>query len=209
MIDNAGADVFLSASNQSELFRNNKLELSTLDFDSDLEGIEYNNMIRKALNQYNLENKKIVVNQVFTSNFIRRANEHLQACIDYKKVWFASATCANDDFFNKESSQALPLDLINSEEKKDWLILDHIENQDSFIYQTKKQCALVEHSSTSRGTQTFDLPQHLKRSSSANKARKDNYSAFMLANWGLKCYNDMMNAPKEAISTTFSPIMIQ
>lgn len=209
MIDNAGADVFLSACNQSELFKSNKMDLSIFNFDSDLDGVEYNNMLRKALNEYNLESKKIVVNQVFTTNFIRRANEYLQACIDYKKVWFASKTCSNDDFFNTVSSQQIPLDLINSEDKKDWLMLDHIENQDNFIYQTKKQCALIEHSATSRGLQNFDLPQHLKRSASANKARKDNYSAFMLANWGLKCYNDMMNMPKEAISSTFSPIMIQ
>jgi len=98
---------------------------------------------------------------------------------------------------------------MKSEDKKDWTILDFIENQDDFIYQTKKQCALVEHSSTSRGTQTFDLPQHLKRSSSANKARKDNYSALMLANWGLKCYNDMMEQPETIEIATFSPIMLK
>jgi len=68
---------------------------------------------------------------------------------------------------------------------------------------------LTEHSSTARGTQSFDLPQHLKRSSSANKARKDNYSALLLANWALKCYNDIINAPKDDISNTFAPIMIK
>jgi hypothetical protein len=88
-------------------------------------------------------------------------------------------------------------------------MLDFIENQDDFIYQTKKQCVLIEHSATSRGTQSFDLPQHLKRSASANKARKDNYSAFMLANWGLKSYNDLMMQQKEQISNSFSPIMIK
>lgn len=209
IIDNAGADVFISACNQSELFKDNKIEINTLDFDSDLEGNDYASMLRKAKNEYNLEIRKIAINQVFTSNFIRRANEHLQASIDYKKVWFASNTCSTDDFFNKESAKSISLELINSEEKKDWLILDHIENQDNFIYQTKKQCALIEYSSTSRGAQNFDLPQHLKRSSSANKARKDNYSAFMLANWGLKCYNDIMNAQAEQISSTFAPILIK
>jgi len=98
---------------------------------------------------------------------------------------------------------------MKTEEKKDWSTLDFIENQDDFIYQTKKQCTLVEHSSTARGTQTFDLPQHLKRSSSSNKARKDNYSALLLANWGLKCYYDIMTASKEEISQTFTPIMIK
>ena len=209
ILDNAGADVFLSACNQSELFKNNKLNINSFEFNSDLEGIDYDQEVGRTRNNYNLESKKIAFNQVFTSNFIRKANEHLQASIDYKKIWFASKTCANDSFFETVFSQSIPLDLMKTEEKKDWSTLDFIENQDDFIYQTKKQCTLVEHSSTARGTQSFDLPQHLKRSSSANKARKDNYSALLLANWGLKCYYDIMSAKKEDISATFSPIMIK
>ena len=209
ILDNAGADVFLSACNQSELFKNNKLNINSFEFNSDLEGIDYDQEVVRTRNNYNLESKKIAFNQVFTSNFIRKANEHLQASIDYKKIWFASKTCANDSFFETVFSQSIPLDLMKTEEKKDWSTLDFIENQDDFIYQTKKQCTLVEHSSTARGTQSFDLPQHLKRSSSANKARKDNYSALLLANWGLKCYYDIMSAKKEDISPTFTPIMIK
>ena len=209
ILDNAGADIFLSACNQSELFKSNNLVINTFEFNSDLEGVDYEQEVRKVRNSYNLESKKIAFNQVFTSNFIRKANEHLQASIDYKKIWFASKTCANDNFFETVFGQSIPLELMKTEEKKDWSTLDFIENQDDFIYQTKKQCTLVEHSSTARGTQSFDLPQHLKRSSSSNKARKDNYSALLLANWGLKCYYDIMNAPKEEISQTFTPIMIK
>jgi len=209
ILDNAGADIFLSACNQSELFKSNNLVINTFEFNSDLEGTDYDQEVRKVRNSYNLESKKIAFNQVFTSNFIRKANEHLQASIDYKKIWFASKTCANDNFFETVFAQNIPLDLMKTEEKKDWSTLDFIENQDDFIYQTKKQCTLVEHSSTARGTQSFDLPQHLKRSSSSNKARKDNYSALLLANWALKCYNDIINAPKEEISNTFTPIMIK
>jgi len=209
ILDNAGADIFLSACNQSELFKTNNLVINTFEFNSDLEGVDYEQEVRKVRNIYNLESKKIAFNQVFTSNFIRKANEHLQASIDYKKIWFASKTCANDNFFETVFGQSIPLELMKTEEKKDWSTLDFIENQDDFIYQTKKQCTLVEHSSTARGTQSFDLPQHLKRSSSCNKARKDNYSALLLGNWGLKCYYDIMNAPKEDISQTFTPIMIK
>ena len=66
-----------------------------------------------------------------------------------------------------------------------------IEAQDDLVYQTKKQCALVEVKSTAKGTQSFDLPQHLRRSNSANRARKDNYTTLMLGNWAVKAYNDM------------------
>lgn len=209
ILDNAGADVFIAACNQSEAFKKDKLEIKTFDFDSDLDGTEYDLMLKNAKRKYNLQDKKIAINQVFTNTFIRKSNEYLQACIDYKKIWFASKTCANDDFFNTEFNNNIDIDLIKTDDKKDWTMLDFIENQDDFIYQTKKQCALIEHSSTARGTQSFDLPQHLKRSISANKARKDNYSALLLANWGLKCYNDMMSLPNEEISTGFQPIMIR
>ena len=209
IIDNAGADTFLTACNESELFKKQKMEIKTFDIDSDLEGVDYEFMIKNARKKYNLQDKRIAFNQVFTSNFIRKANEYLQACIDYKKIWFASKTGSNESFFNEVINQNLPIELIKTDDKKDWTTLDFIENQDDFIYQTKKQCALVEHSSTSRGTQTFDLPQHLKRSSSANKARKDNYSALMLANWALKCYFDIKAVPEESTSPTFSPIMIK
>ena len=209
ILDNAGADVFLSACNQSELFKKDKIEIKNLDIDSDLEGVDYEIMIRNARRKYNLEDKRIAFNQVFTANFIRRSNEYLQACIDYKKIWFASKTSSYEDFFNECVNQSVPIDLIKTEDKKDWTMLDFIENQDDFIYQTKKQCTLVVHSSTTRGIQTFDLPQHLKRSNSANKARKDNYSALLLANWALKCYIDLMNQKENLENTTFSPIMIK
>jgi hypothetical protein len=208
ILDNAGADTFLAACNESSIFKKDKLEIKTINFNSELEGQDYENELRNVRNQYNLEDKKIAFNQVFTTNFIRKANEYLQACIDYKKVWLASRTASDEKFFNETINLNIPLDLMKTEDKKDWTLLDFIENQDDFIYQTKKQCVLVEHSATSRGTQSFDLPQHLKRSVSANKARKDNYSAFMLANWAIKCYNDIMDAPKIEEINTFSPIIV-
>jgi len=86
-------------------------------------------------------------------------------------------------------------------------ISDFIEAQDALVYQTKKQCALVEVKSTAKGTQTFDLPQHLKRSTSVSRARKDNYTTLMLANWGVKCYYDMVNLKEDEINSTFMPQM--
>ena len=75
------------------------------------------------------------------------------------------------------------------------------------IYQTKRQCALVEVKSTPRGTQTFDLPLHLKKSTSPNRARKDNYTTLMLANWATKSYYDIINH-KDDTNSTFVPRMI-
>ena len=103
--------------------------------------------------------------------------------------------------FNKATSQHVPISHTNAEN-----LLDLIETQDNLIYQTKKQCALVEVTSTVRGTQTFDLPLHLRRSTSAHRARKDNYTTLMLANWATKVYYDM-NEQKTDVGT-FVPRLI-
>ena len=90
VLDNAGADVFLAACNESETFKKEKLEIKIFEFDSEVEGNDYDLMVKNAKRKYNLEDKRIAFNQVFTNTFIRKANEYLQACIDYKKVLFAS-----------------------------------------------------------------------------------------------------------------------
>lgn len=205
--DNAGADIFLDTCNQSDVFKENKINIKTLEFAADAEGAEYDAQLRSARAQYNLSEHRIAFNQVFSSGFIRKGNELLQACIDYKKVLFASRTCSNEKFFSQVIDTKIPRELIFSADRQDWTNLDFIENQDDFIYQTKKQCSLVEYTTTSRGMQNFDLPQHLKRGSSATRARKDNYSAFMLANWGVKCYNDIMKQTVENNQFTFTPVM--
>jgi hypothetical protein len=207
ILDNAGSDIFIDTCNQSEHFKNNKINIGLIEYSSELEGQEQEDELRKLKNQYNLSERRIAFSQVFSSSFIRKGNEYLQACIDYKKVLFASRTCANEKFFSDVIDTNLPKDLIFNGDKKDWSNLDFIENQDDYIYQTKKQCALVQYTTTSRGMQNFDLPQHLKRGSSATRARKDNYSAFMLANWGVKCYNDLSKLPQENNTFTFTPVM--
>jgi hypothetical protein len=198
IIDNAGYQ-FLDSCNESPEF---KKKISLFDFNSEDEGQDYEKMLRHARRKYNKQNGTIAFKQVFTTSFIRMANEHLQANIDHKRVWFASRATANSSAFEKISNQSLSFRLPPEES-----ILDHIENQDNLIYQTKKQCALVEVKSTAKGSQTFDLPLHLKRSTSASKARKDNYTTLMLANWAVKSYYDMMSTPVES-GDTFNPIMI-
>ena len=175
-----------------------------IDFNSDSEGNDYIKMLQTAKRQYNKEMGFICFKQVFTTNFIRNANEHLQACIDHKRVWFGSRISPSPTAFQRESSKRLNIKYPNGES-----ILDLIETQDDLVYQTKKQCALLEVNSTARGTQTFDLPQHLKRNTSANRARKDNYTTLMLGNWAVKCYYDMMDLGEIKANSTFSPMMIQ
>ena len=164
--------------------------------------MQYDLEIKKFRRNYNQSERKICFKQNFSSNWLRKANEQLQADIDHKRIWFASKATANGSGFDGISSERIPMNMTGYD-----TILDLIEFQDSWIYQTKKQCAIVEVKSTAKGTQSFDLPQHLKRSTSPNRARKDNYTTLMLSNWGLKCYNDMMKHEDDE-EATFIPRLI-
>ena len=202
IIDNAGYQ-FIDSANESELFRDSRINLKFFDFVSDKTGVEYQKMLLTAKSQYNKKENIMCFKQLFSTTFLREANEYLQASIDHKRIWFASRTAACGSFFDKVSSQAVPIKLMPYENKGDL-----IEFQDDIIYQTRKQCALVEVKTTAKGSQTFDLPQHLKRSTSANRARKDNYTTLMLGNWAVKSYNDLKNTKQEQINHTFTPKMI-
>jgi hypothetical protein len=199
IIDNAGYQ-FLDACNENAAFVKKKMKF--FDFDSDKEGVDQEKMLRKARRFYNKQDGAKCFKQIFTTNFIRNANEYLQACIDHKKVWFASRLSPAPDAFTRATNLNLKLKFKNGES-----ILDLIENQDNLIYQVKKQCTLIEVKSTAKGVQTFDLPQHLKRDTTQNRARRDNYTTLMLGNWAVKCYYDMMAKPKEE-TATFMPKML-
>jgi len=201
-IDNAGYQ-FLDSANESEFFIQNKINMKFFDFNGDKEGLERILMLKKAKVQYNLEDKKICFKQVFSSDFIRKANEQLQADIDHKRIWFASRTTANGTAFSKFSSRKIPIKQTNCGD-----VLELIEVQDDIVYQTKKQCALIEVKSTTKGVQTFDLPSHLKRSTSIHRARKDNYTTLMLSNWATRSYFDIIDLKEESVESTFVPIMI-
>ena len=198
-IDNAGFQ-FIDSCNESKTFTK---ELGFFEFNSDAEGINYDKEIRKARKEYNKESGKICYKQIFTSNWLRKANEHLQASIDHKRLWFASKATASTEAFNRMTNQKISYKYPQGE-----TILDLIEEQDNLIYQTKKQCALIEVKSTAKGTQTFDLPQHLKRNTSVTRARRDNYTTLMIGNWAVKCYYDMMSAKDDGPEETFTPMML-
>ena len=203
IIDNAGYQ-FLDSANEHKLFRSSGINLKFFNFTSDKEGQAYQKELRTARREYNKEDGRICFKQNFSTDFIRRGNEYLQANIDHKRTWFASRTIANGSAFNKAVAQNIVGAIKNTGHSN---LLEFIEMQDALIYQTKKQCALIEVKSTAKGTQSFDLPQHLKRNVSAHRARKDNYTVLMLGNWAIKCYYEILSSDNEQIGT-FNPILI-
>ena len=199
-IDNAGFQ-FIDSCNESQYFSEKPLKF--IDINTDKEGVDYTKEIKKAKGLLNKENGSICFKQLFTSNWLRKSNAYLQAAIDHKRMWFASRSTADNKAFDSQSKFRIDMDLVGEED-----ILGLIETQDNLVYQVKKQCALIEVKSTAKGTQTFDLPQHLKRNTSANRARRDNYTTLLMANWAAKVYYDIQTTEIKNESNTFSPILI-
>ncbi len=211
--DYAGGVQFISACNESEIFKKDGLKLGVIECDFE-KPENYTDDLQKARNEYNKNERKICYLRKPTSNWIRQANELLQSNFDHGRIFFASR--AIDDSYQIQRKKNIPIETLkylktaDSNEKmaKGAKMIDFIEHQSDMIELTKVECALVQITTTSQGTQTFDLPSNLKRQSGRDKARKDSYSALVLGNWMIKTYFDVMNfKPKEVIST-FTPMFI-
>ena len=88
-------------------------------------------------------------------------------------------------------------------------MIDFVEHQYDMINLTKSECALIQITTSPQGTQTFDLPQNLKRQTGPDKARKDSYSALVLGAWMIKLYYDMQHAKAAESVQTFVPMFIK
>ena len=88
-------------------------------------------------------------------------------------------------------------------------MIDFVEHQFDMMNLVKTQCSLVQITTSSSGTQSFDLPSSLRRQTGPEKARKDSYSALVLGNWMVKLYYDMMDSKIETVSATFTPMFIK
>lgn len=205
-----GGTQFIDSCNQSELFIKADINLKFLDFDTDKDSEDHVKMLKEGRNQYNKTTGSICVRQFFTSEFIKKANEYLQACVDHKKIWFASKITPFDLFFKRTINQEalIPREVLGYT-RGDEMMTELIDTQDRLIFQTKKECALIELKATAKGTQSFDLPSNLKRSTAPNKARKDSYTALLLANWVAKCYFEMFSLKEEEPETGFTPFIIR
>ena len=211
--DYGGGVQFMQAANASEQFNKSNINIQeiTANFD-DLE--KYQDVLLQAKNQYNLKDKRICVLRKATSDWIRRANELLQANFDHKRISFGCR--ALDENYHKQIKTGIPIDsltflpnqkevLKNSGSAK---IIDFLDHQYDMVNYTKNQCALIQVSSSAQGTQTFGLPNNLKRQTGPGKTRKDSYSALVLGNWMIKTYYDFTTAKADPTASTFTPIMI-
>jgi intein/homing endonuclease len=208
--DYNGGVQFINSCNESEIFKKAGIKIETIDVDFD-NPQEYANDLRYARNQYNKESRRICILRKPSSQWIRAANEMLQAAFDHKRIWFAGA--ALDDDYTRQKAAAIPIEEISFSRYNDDVDnyakqIDLIEHLKTVVDTTKVQCALIQVSTTANGSQSFDLPSNLKKQRNADKARKDSYSALVLGNWMMNVYLDMMAAPVDNVQATFVPMFV-
>jgi hypothetical protein len=212
--DYNGGVQFINACNESSLFKKNNLNIKCLNtnFD-DLE--HYQEKLLEGKAEYNLQNKTICYLRKPTSQWIRLANELLQANFDHKRIFFGAR--AIDEAYNEQRKKKIPIQKLKFLRTSQSLdkqtdaakMIDFVEHQFDMINLIKGQCALIQVSTSASGTQTFDLPPNLKRQTGPEKARKDSYSALVLGNWMIKLYYDMMDTKVKPVEYTFTPMFIK
>jgi len=200
-----GNNEFTTSANESKLFKNANLELHGIeaDFGKDSQS-EVAGQIRVS---YNKTGGRIVQKQNFNSSFQRSSCEYLQSCLDHSSILFAGKACAVDGVVDSMRGD-YPEILKEHKEFKDEQADSFISNQDFLIDLTKKECALIEVSTSAGGILSFDLPQSLRRSKSPTRARKDSFSSLMLANWCLKNYLASQDIKIEDVPSTFTPFAV-
>jgi hypothetical protein len=201
-----GDNEFITSANNSKLFKENGIQL--LDIEADF-GKETNLELAKQIRQsYNKTAGRIIHKQHFgAGGFQRSANEHLQACIDYKNIVFAAKIAAHPT----ESQGAADVDFSMLREHtffKDMSPNDIIEHQDMLMDKLKQQCALIELSVSGLGSQQWDLPLAYRRSKSPDRMRKDGYSALILGNWASKLFVESQSLQVEDVPQTFTPFEV-
>lgn len=203
IIDYAGYQ-FIEAANEHELFKKDNINIKLFEFEPEKTGEELVEQLKNARRTYNKQHQCIAFAQYFSTDFIRNANEWLQGCIDYKRIWFGGIINGNINAFEKASSAGLDFNLLTGLINPEDGTLDFINEQEALIKQTRYQCASIEVKVNIKGTQTFDLPQIMRRDTSSSRMRRDSYTALLLVAWGMKAYYDITNLPEEQ-HETFQP----
>lgn len=221
IVDNSGGPAFLQIAKEFKMLPKN-LELFEHDF------LNFNFLEGMAVTKQNFipSEGKIVHSQAFgIAGWIRLANENLQWMIEKKKIKFAARIfndpdltyCMDADFpivdlhfskiqgtgrDDKEENATLAKTTLES------MKLEFGEHLGDMIDLTKKECSLIELTSTINGSHQYDLPATMKKDSNPKRARRDSYTALLLAAWGVKCYFDLNRQLPQA-EFIFSPRMFR
>jgi hypothetical protein len=211
-MDYNGGVQFMNSCNESELFKDEKIELKcvTTEFERPE---EYQSNLYAAKSEYNKTDYRTVFMRKPTSAWIRQANELLQANFDHRRIYFASR--AMDDHYKSQINKRIGIENLKFSNVSDLdkadvgaRMIDFVEHLSDMILLTKTECALIQITTSAQGMQNFDLPANLKRKSGPDKPRKDSYSALVLGNWMTKIIIDMRTVTVEDNTETFTPMFI-
>lgn len=211
VMDYAGGVQFVSACNESELFKSSGIHLGVIEVQDEFEKQEtYMDDIYKFKSELNQSQRKYVFLRKPTSSWIRQANELLQANIDHKRIYFASQPINHD--YESQKKKVIPIKDLEWDAKfkkpptEPAQIVEFLDHLAGMIKLTKTQTSNIEVATNPQGSQTFRLPPHMAKIKGPNKPRKDNYSALVLGNWMAKIYFDSKNASdKPKVAATFTP----
>lgn len=210
--DYNGGVQFINAVRESSLFKSSNIKINIIETEFD-DPENYQKSLTSAKREFAKDGIPCCLRKP-TSEWIRRANELLQANFDHQRIWFASQ--AVDESFQSQRRKKIPIKNlrfmnfsdVDENQSEGARMIDFVEHQQEMIIYTKSQCALIEVRSSPQGTQTFDLPLTLKRTTGPSKVRKDCYSALVLGSWMVKIYNDVKNSKEEAFNS-FVPMFIK
>ena len=209
--DRMGGQQFIEACNESELFRKDKINIGIIDLKFN-DPTEYNDELKEFKKEYSVAKRHYCILRTPASNWIREANELLQGAIDHKRILFAAR--ATGDHYEEQRKLNIPIenlkwDIRIPKKGKAAMMIDFIEFNKENIDMTKEECANIEVKTNPQGSQTFDLPNHLKKQTGPYRARKDSYSALVLGNWFGRVWFDQHYLKKEKeVASTFTPIII-
>jgi hypothetical protein len=217
VVDSSGGENldFLNICNQSEVFKQGRYELNSIDAEFAKDNVD--DMIKAIKRSYNPDSslRRIVQNQYFSSSIIKAGNDNLRAAFEQKTILFAS----NPASVPNAVQQMCQADVMNIHSlhpefhDKDLAgsgsMWDFVCRQGPLIEQTKQECALIEVTASELGHLRFDLPHHMTRNrKDPDRRRKDSYSALWLAAWGMKLLLASQELVVEESDDTFAPTLI-
>lgn len=212
-MDDSGTE-FIEGFNNSVIAQQFNINLKFLDVNFDTEGEEYVDNLNKCRTELNQESGKIIYRQKFQNKINLRMNQHLQNAIYESKIWFASRISLHTPSFNKAKIFKMPFDFAQFQYKEEgdaigtFNMLRFLSDQDDMIQETKDQLGLIEVQMTVAGSYQFNIPHHMRKSSDADRPRRDNYTCLLMAATAAKHYFAVKNAPPEPeYDTTIIPRM--
>ena len=215
--DSSGGSIveFIKTCNESEVFKSGKLELNSIDAEFAKDDLD--ETVKAVKRSYNPDSsiRRIVHNQFFSPAVIKAGNDNLRGCFEQKTIQFASHAQSVPHAV-EQMCQADIMGIHNSHPEFHDSDLEgsasmwsFITDQDNLIELVKKECALIEVTSTPLGNLSFDLPHHMTRNKKdVNRVRRDSYTALWLAAWGIKVLGLALEYPEEDSNDTFAPMLI-